>query len=86
MSLNNQRKRLPSGDDGNDGPDTIETARYIAALTAELSMMARRAQLPLLGYFLEMARMEAANAAQPVRRSGKAVRERQPVARRRSED
>lgn len=61
-----------------DGPDQLETARYIAALTAELSMMARRADLPLLSYFLEMARTEAASAAQPLRRAGKATRERQP--------
>ncbi len=61
-----------------EGPDQLETARYIAALTAELSMMARRADLPLLSYFLEMARTEAANAAQPLRRAGKATRERQP--------
>lgn len=61
-----------------EGPDQLETARYIAALAAELSMMARRADLPLLSYFLEMARTEAANAAQPLRRTGKATRERQP--------
>lgn len=60
------------------GPDQLETARYIAALAAELSTMARRADLPLLSYFLEMARTEAAHAAQPLRRSGKAIRERQP--------
>ncbi len=86
MSLNNQRKSLPSGPAHKDGPDTLETARYIAALTAELSMMARRAELPLLAYFLDMARMEAANAAQPVRRSGKAARERQPLPKRRREE
>jgi hypothetical protein len=50
-------------------PSKQETARYIAALSAELSVMARQADLELLGYFLEMARMEASAAA-----SGKRVR------------
>lgn len=60
-------------------PDRVETARYIAALTAEMSVMARHAKLPLLSYFLEMARIEAAEAASPKRRSGRAARERQPI-------
>ncbi|MCC5977058.1 MAG: hypothetical protein JJU21_03260 [Salinarimonas sp.] len=75
---NNQEPQGHARDAQSDGPDQLETARYVAALTAELSLMARRAELPLLSYFLEMARMEAANAAQPVRRAGKATRERQP--------
>ncbi|MCG6122508.1 MAG: hypothetical protein MEP57_07355 [Microvirga sp.] len=62
-----------------DPPDRIETARYIAALTAEMSLMARKVQMPLLAYFLEMARIEAAEAASPNRRSGRAARERQPI-------
>lgn len=61
-----------------EAPDRLETARYIAALSAEMSAMARKAQLPLLSYFLEMARLEAAAAASPDRRSGRAPRERQP--------
>jgi hypothetical protein len=75
---NNQDMQEPARAASSEGPDQLETARYVAALTAELSMMARRADLPLLSYFLEMARMEAAHAAQPLRRSGKATRERQP--------
>lgn len=81
MSLQKRKNQDPQGharEATSEGPDQLETARYIAALTAELSYMARRADLPLLSYFLEMARMEAANAAQPLRRSGKATRERQP--------
>lgn len=35
------------------------TASYVAALTAELSAMARRNGLDALGYILEMARLEA---------------------------
>lgn len=62
-----------------EAPDRLETARYIAALTAEMSVMARKANLPLLSYFLEMARLEAAAAASPGRRAGRAPRERQPI-------
>ncbi|MGP9821794.1 hypothetical protein ACTZWW_17385 [Salinarimonas sp. NSM] len=36
-----------------------EAARYIGAITAELGEIARRSDLDLLAYFLEMARMEA---------------------------
>lgn len=53
------------------GADRHETARYIAALSAELSAMARNVDLELLGYFLEMARMEAASAASPGKRGRK---------------
>lgn len=60
-------------------PDRLETARYIAALTAEMSGMAKRADLPLLSYFLEMARLEAAAAASPERRAGRATPERRPL-------
>lgn len=74
----NHETHKHSHESSSEGPDQLDTARYVAALTAELSLMARRANLPLLSYFLEMARMEAANAAQPLRRAGKAVREPQP--------
>jgi glutamate synthase domain-containing protein 2 len=36
-----------------------DVARYVAHMTEELSHMARRSGLDLLGYFLEMARIEA---------------------------
>jgi hypothetical protein len=38
---------------------TVEVAHYIAQMTGEMSGMARSANLELLGYFLEMARIEA---------------------------
>lgn len=38
---------------------TVEVAHYIAQMTGEMSGMARAANLELLGYFLEMARIEA---------------------------
>ena len=55
-------------DQPSEGPDRLETARYIAALSAELSVLARNVDLELLGYFLEMARMEAVAAASPAKR------------------
>lgn len=36
-----------------------EAARYIAAFTGELSSLAKRTGLDLLGYLLDMARLEA---------------------------
>lgn len=36
-----------------------DAVRYIGAITSELCDIARRADLDLLAYFLEMARMEA---------------------------
>ena len=55
--------RSPRGDDpGNlteTSPSPEETARYIAAFSAELSALARKAKLHLLAYLLDMARLEA---------------------------
>lgn len=47
-----------------------ETAQYIEAMAGELSLLARRAQLDLVSYLLDMARMEAGNAGRSRRRSG----------------
>lgn len=41
-----------------------ETARYIAEFTAELSFLARRSNLEVLAYLLDMARLEATRAVQ----------------------
>ena len=53
--------------DDSDGGNGIETpdsaASYIATLTQELAKMARRNGLDVLGYILEMAWMEADQAA-----------------------
>jgi hypothetical protein len=62
-----------------DGPDRQETARYIAALSAELSVLARNVDLELLGYFLEMARMEAVAAASPAKRGRKKAEQRKQL-------
>lgn len=45
-------------------PDHVraETAAYIATLSGELALMARRHGLDALGYLLEMAKLEAENA------------------------
>jgi hypothetical protein len=46
-----------------DDPAAVaEVAHYIAQLTAEMAGMARSAKLDLLGYFLEMARIEATSS------------------------
>jgi hypothetical protein len=44
-----------------DAPESEETpeAQYIASLTQELAEIARRNGLEMLGYILEMARLEA---------------------------
>lgn len=44
------------------GLSTSETARCIAEFTAELAYLARRNNLDLLAYLLDMARLEAARA------------------------
>ncbi|MBB3019832.1 hypothetical protein FHR70_002897 [Microvirga lupini] len=41
-----------------------ETARYVAEFSAELSYLARNANLDLLAYLLDMARLEAIRAVQ----------------------
>ncbi|ARQ01487.1 hypothetical protein [Pseudorhodoplanes sinuspersici] len=46
------------------GSDQSEAAAYIADMAASLATMARRHGLGTLGYLLDMARMEAENAAE----------------------
>jgi hypothetical protein len=48
-----------NADDDNGAGRQAETARYIEEMTAELSTMARRSQLPVLSYLLDLARIEA---------------------------
>jgi hypothetical protein len=43
--------------------DPVKVADYVAAVTSELSTLARRHGLDALGFILEMARLEAENAA-----------------------
>lgn len=40
-------------------PAPQETARYVALMTGELVSLAKAAGLPILAYFLDMARLEA---------------------------
>ncbi len=42
----------------------METAQYVAEFSAELSYLAREANLDLLAYLLDMARLEASRAVQ----------------------
>ena len=44
--------------------DRAAAAAYVAALTADLAVIARRHNLDTLGYLLDMARLEAENTAQ----------------------
>jgi hypothetical protein len=58
----------PAGTEASNVPGaqapTAETAQYIAEFTAELSFLARRSNLELLAYLLDMARLEATRAVQ----------------------
>jgi hypothetical protein len=47
-----------------DGMSPTETAQYVAEFSAELSYLARNANLDLLAYLLDMARLEAIRAVQ----------------------
>jgi len=48
-----------------DHPDErAALATYIAAMSGDLALMARRTKFDTLGYLLEMARLEAENIAQ----------------------
>jgi hypothetical protein len=46
------------------GPESTETARYIADLTAELVKIARGSGYDVIAYLLELARLEAEETAQ----------------------
>lgn len=48
----------------------VETAQYVAEFSAELSYLAREANLDLLAYLLDMARLEAIRAVQSGDRDG----------------
>jgi hypothetical protein len=47
-----------------DGADVVETAKFVADFTTELSSLARRSRLDLLAYLLDMARLEAIRLVQ----------------------
>ena len=48
--------------DAADPALAIESARYIAQMSGELAAMAKSANLDLLAYFLDMARVEATSS------------------------
>ena len=51
--------RLPGIPEPADEAMALESAKYIAQMSAELASIARASHLDLLAYFLEMARVEA---------------------------
>ena len=58
---------MPNGDDtsGPNGEETAESAaHYIAAIAGELAQIARRNGLDMLSAILEMAKLEADQAAE----------------------
>ncbi|MBD2747884.1 hypothetical protein IC232_14380 [Microvirga sp. BT688] len=65
--------KAPSANDVSGAEDSVdpsrkmspaETAQYVAEFSAELSYLAREANLDLLAYLLDMARLEAIRAVQ----------------------
>lgn len=52
-------KQQNSGADSVDQGEDATVAAYIADMTAELATLAGRARLPMLAYFLNLARIEA---------------------------
>ena len=54
--------RLPDAPEEADPALALESAQYIAQMSAELAVMARNVNLDLLAYFLDMARMEATSS------------------------
>ena len=50
---------------GRAARDRAAAAAYVAELTADLAAIARQHGLDALGYILEMAQLEAENAARP---------------------
>ncbi|MGQ4272962.1 hypothetical protein [Terrihabitans sp. B22-R8] len=45
------------------GQTPMETAKYVAELTAELATLARGSGLDVIGYLLDLARLEAEETA-----------------------
>jgi hypothetical protein len=53
----------PPSPEPTDPTLALESAQYIAQMSGELASMARNANLDLLAYFLDMARVEATSSA-----------------------
>jgi hypothetical protein len=60
------RIRPVRGEEGGSVDDRAATAAYVAALTAELAVIAGRHDLHRLKFLLEMARLEAEASSQGV--------------------
>ena len=54
--------RLPDHPEPADEALALESAQYIAQMSAELASIARASNLDLLAYFLDMARVEATSS------------------------
>ncbi|MBM6579248.1 hypothetical protein ILT44_03545 [Microvirga sp. BT689] len=63
-SANDQPRAEEKGRLGSSTMTPVETARYVAEFSAELSYLARKANLDLLAYLLDMARLEAIRTVQ----------------------
>lgn len=50
---------LEEANKAEEGPEIVEAAAYIHDVTADLRDIAHAAQMPLLAYLLDMARLEA---------------------------
>ena len=57
--FNDEQTAWPKVDDRSKAESRADTARYIAAISAELAHMAAAAELDTLDYLLTMAQMEA---------------------------
>ena len=68
MPGNVLRRARPGSSTEREPPgDREAVAAYVAAMSADLSAIARRHHLDTLGYLLDMARLEAENTAQAER-------------------
>lgn len=67
-TMNRPMAALPSLSPNEPGGDDAAAARYIASMSRDLARMARQNGFQTLGYLLEIAQLEAEQAAAPIRR------------------
>jgi len=58
-----KRFRMADQSEAMETTDRVAAANYVATLSAELALIARRHGLDALAYILDMARLEAENAS-----------------------
>ncbi len=63
----NPAKNKSEQQNAEEGKDNAALAAYIANMSGELAALAGRAQLPMLAYFLNLARAEAADSRERTR-------------------